>query len=101
MGLIDLTPKTDREILIMVVEQGNATREDVAGIKEQLITLNGTVKGHSDSIAYFKGMFNGVFGGGFLPHSKIGKASVLTGLLAMISLAFAGLKALGNSMGWW
>jgi len=101
MGIIDLEPKSDRELLIMVIEQGNTTQEKVAGIERQLTILNGTVKGHSTSIAYFKGMFNGGFNGTFLPHSKIGKAGVLTGSLAIISLAAAGLKAFGDAMGWW
>jgi len=100
MGKIDITAKTERELLIMVAEQANDMREDVVDIKVRLTTLNGTVSRHDRAIAHIEGLISG-FSINFLPHSKVGKAGVISGSFFIVSLIACGVKAFGSSMGWW
>jgi len=101
MGKIDITAKTERELLIMVAEQANDMREDVVDIKVRLTTLNGTVSRHDRAIAYLNGLVEGSLNGGFLPRSKPKKIGLMAGLFAIVSLAACGAQAFGRAMGWW
>ena len=99
MGKIDLTPKTDREVLVLVAEQSNDTREDIIGIKDQLIALNGTVRQHDRAIAKIQGAL-GVTQP-TMTMSKPKQAGILTGLFAIVSLISCAVQSFGRSMGWW
>lgn len=101
MGEIDFRPKTDRELLIIVAEQGNATQEDVCEIKKQLIALNGTVRHHDRAIARLQGSLTS--SSDLLPHSnsKIKQVGILTGLFFIVSLVACAVQAFGRAMGWW
>lgn len=101
MNGIDFTPKTDRELLIIVAEQANATRKDVAEIKKQLTVLNGTVRHHDRVIARLQGSFYGALNGDSLPRSKVKQLGILTGLFFIISLIACATQAFGRAMGWW
>lgn len=101
MGKIDLTPKTDREVLVMVAEQSNDTREDIAEIKTQLVALNGTVRQHDRSIATIQGGLAATQNPNTVPMSKPKQIGILSGLLAIVSLAACAVQAFGRSMGWW
>lgn len=101
MNGIDLTPKTDRELLIIVTEQSNATREDVGEIKKQLTLLNGTVRHHDRAIARLQGSLTS--NSDFLPHSRsrAKQAGIYTGLFFVVSLIASATQAFGRAMGWW
>jgi len=98
---VNFQPKTDRELLIIVAEQGNVTQEDVKEIKKQLITLNGTVRKHDRIIAKLEGSLYGSLNGSFLPCSKAKQAGILTGLFFIVSLIACATQAFGRAMGWW
>jgi len=98
---IDFKPKTDREVLIIVAEQANATRGDIAEIKAQLITLNGTVRHHDRVIARLQGSFYGTLNGNSLPRSRAKQVGILTGLFFIVSLIACATQAFGRAMGWW
>ena len=99
MGKIDLTPKSDREILLLVAEQSNDTREDIIGIKGQLISLNGTVRQHDRAIARIQGTLEVTQP--TMSMSKPKQAGILTGLFAIVSLISCAIQSFGRSMGWW
>ena len=99
MGKIDLTPKSEREILLMVAEQSNDTREDVAEIKTQLIDLNGTVRQHDRAIAKIQGALEVTQPSVMMSKPK--QAGILTALLAVVSLISCAIQSFGRSMGWW
>jgi len=101
MGKIDLTPKSDREILLLVAEQSNDTREDVAEIKTQLISLNGTVRQHDRAIAKIQGGLAATQNLSTMSMSKPKQAGILTALLAVVSLISCAIQSFGRSMGWW
>ncbi len=101
MGGIDLTPKTDRELLLLVAEQGNETKGNVAEIKKQLTLLNGTVRHHDRVIARFEGLISGAINGDFLPRSRAKKIGVITGMFFVVSLIACATQAFGRAMGWW
>ena len=99
MGKIDLTPKTNREILLMVAEQSNDTREGIIGIKSQLISLNGTVRQHDRAIAKIQGALEVTQPSVMMSKPK--QAGILTALLAVVSLVSCAVQSFGRSMGWW
>ena len=99
MGKIDLTPKSERELLLMVAEQSNDTREGIIGIKSQLISLNGTVRQHDRAIAKIQGKLSVTQPSVMMSKPK--QAGILTGLLAVVSLISCAIQSFGRSMGWW
>lgn len=101
MAGIDLTPKTDRELLLIVAEQGNETREDVGDIKKQLTLLNGTVRHHDLAIARFEVLVSGAVNGDWLPRSRAKKVGAVTGMFFIVSLIACATQAFGRAMGWW
>ena len=99
MGKLDLTPKTDREILLLVAGQSNDTREDIIGIKGQLISLNGTVRQHDRAIAKIQGAIEVTQPSVMMSKPK--QAGILTGLFTIVSLISCAIQSFGRSMGWW
>lgn len=97
MGKIDFRPKTDRELLIIVAEQGNATREDVGNIKEQLVALNGTLLKHEIRLVKLEGRPDCGPKESFLPkiNDKIALITLVGTLLAAL------VYSLGRSLGIW
>ncbi len=101
MKRIDLEPKNDRELLLIVAEQGNQTQEDVCEIKKQLIALNGTVRQHDRIIARLQGPFSGALNSGTSTSSKVKQVGFLTGLFFIVGLLACAAQAFGRAMGWW
>lgn len=97
MGDINLTPKSDRELLLLAVEQGNETRGDVGEIKEQLIALNGTLLKHEIRLVKLEGRPDCGPKKSFLPkiNDKIALITLVGTLLAAL------VYSLGRSLGIW